>query len=231
MKPAGRNPGELVQYQKTRAAASSFAQRRRTGTNGTATHTWPTAVVRLSRENPTAQPANEHQRQMFSRDQRKSRAAPGEEVMAASGLGMHLVRNRHTWPPCPEEGVGVAAAFGAATAFRTRFLAAGGAFTFDLVLVFAPARPLALGLAFGLLVFFADRFLRAGDVPLEPIRKSSRLAPFLIFSAIHLGIAPRPAHTFDGFSVSRYFGGSVPPRLVPVAAFRPEERRPSISSR
>src|SRR5215204_5013894 len=131
---------------------------------------------------------------------------------------MHLVRNRHSWPPLPEEGVWVAEATGAAAARRARFLAARGAFTFDLTLVFAPARPLALNLVFArLLVFFADRFLPAGDVPLEPIRKSSRLAPFLIFSAIHLGIAPRPAHTFDGFSVSRYFGGSLPPRPVPVA--------------
>ena len=126
----------------------------------------------------------------------------------------------------------MAAAPGAAAARRARFLAARGVFTFDLALFFVRARPLALGLAFAcLLVFFADRFLLAGDVPLEPIRKSSRLAPSLIFSAIHVGIAPRPAHAFDGFSVSRYFGGSLRPRPVPVAAFRPEERRPSISSR
>jgi hypothetical protein len=83
------------------------------------------------------------------------------------------------------------------------------------LLLLVLALPLALILVFArLLVFFADRFLRVE----APIRKSSRVAPFLSFPAIHFGMAPRPAQVLAGLSGSRYFGGILPPlRLARVA--------------
>jgi hypothetical protein len=75
-----------------------------------------------------------------------------------------------------------------------------------LVLVFAFARRL---------VFFADRFFRV-DAPGAPIRKSSRFAPSSIFSAIHLGIAPRPAQVFCALSGSRYLAAILPPKRLRV---------------
>src|SRR5215204_640730 len=66
------------------------------------------------------------------------------------------------------------------------------------------------------LVFVADRFFRLG-APGAPIRKSSRSAPSAIFSTIHFGMAPRPAHVFLGLSGSRYFG----------AILRPDGPRPA----
>ena len=91
------------------------------------------------------------------------------------------------------------------------------------LLLLVLALPLALILVFArLLVFFADRFLRVE----APIRKSSRVAPFLSFPAIHFGMAPRPAQVLAGLSGSRYFGGILPPlRLARVAVL------PVISSR
>ena len=78
---------------------------------------------------------------------------------------------------------------------------------------------------------FAERFLR-DDFPEDLIRKSSRLAPALIFASIHFGSAPRPAHTFDRSSGSRYFGGSLPAcRGLTAAALPREELQPLVSMR
>jgi hypothetical protein len=76
------------------------------------------------------------------------------------------------------------------------------------------------------LVFFADRFFRV-DAPGAPIRKSSRFAPSSIFSAIHLGIAPRPAQVFCALSGSRYLGAILPPERLRVPAKDELEPPPS----
>jgi hypothetical protein len=76
------------------------------------------------------------------------------------------------------------------------------------------------------LVFFADRCFRI-DVPSAPIRKSSRFAPSSIFSAIHRGIAPRPAQVFCGLSGSRYLAAILAPERLRVPAKDDLEPPPS----
>jgi hypothetical protein len=46
------------------------------------------------------------------------------------------------------------------------------------------------------------------------IAKCSRFLPFLISAAIHLGIAPRPAHVSDRFFGLRYFNATFRPFIL-----------------
>jgi hypothetical protein len=61
-------------------------------------------------------------------------------------------------------------------------------------------------------VFLAEPlFAFAADLS---IAKSSRFFPALIWAAIHLGIAPRPAHVSDEFFGLRYLGGTLRPFIL-----------------
>jgi hypothetical protein len=59
------------------------------------------------------------------------------------------------------------------------------------------------------------------------IAKCSRFLPFLISAAIHLGIAPRPAHVSDRFFGLRYFGATFRPFIL----LTPRLFAPGISNR